>query len=191
MNSCKRIVISLFTLIIVTTLTATAGTPQITSVSISPFSPNQSSSAGVKDTTVITAKNQGGGTISDFRIRIRAGSSSGTLVKEFLFTNVAGNASVTATWDGKNTGGSYVADSTYIALGSNGTTENTSNTGTVVVDNTNPTVALNAPADNAYVSGSITLDATPLDGGSDVNITQVEFYVDGGLVGTDASSGGG
>jgi len=59
--------------------TFTDGQPIITTVASSPFSPNQSSSAGVNDTTDITGKNQGGGAIADFRIRIRAGSTSGTL----------------------------------------------------------------------------------------------------------------
>ncbi|HTK81148.1 MAG TPA: Ig-like domain-containing protein [Bacteroidota bacterium] len=168
-----------------------AGIAQMQSVSISPFSPNQLSSAGNKDTTVLAAKNQGGGSLADFRIRIHAGSVSGTLVKEFLFGAVAGNTIVSVTWDGKNTGGAFVGDSTYVAVASTGITENTSSTLSIVIDNTNPSVTLNSPADNAYVSGSITLDATPLDGGSDANISSVEFYVDGSLVGSDGSSGGG
>lgn len=170
---------------------SSAGTPQMTTVSISPFSPNQASSAGVNDTTVLTAKNQGGGTISDFRIRIHAGSTGGALVREFTFGSVAGNASVSVTWNGKNTGGSFVSDTTYVAVASNGTTENTGSTLNVIVDNTNPTVTPNSPADNSYVSGTITLDASPLDGGTDANIDHVEFYVDGTLQGSDGSSGGG
>src|SRR6266568_487550 len=176
--------------------TFTDGTPIITNVSTSPFSPNQATSAGVDDTTDISAKNQGAGTIADFRIRIHAGSAGGTLVREFKFVNVAQNATVTAIWDGKNTGGSFVADGTYIALASNGTTETTSpaaNTGTIVVDNTNPTVTLSSPADNAFVMGNnVPLVAAPLDaGGDDSNIAKVEFYIDGGLVNTDTSSAGG
>src|SRR5439155_20187976 len=90
----------------------TDGNPQITGVSTNPFSPNNST--GVKDTTTITAKNQGGGAISDFRIRIHAGSISGVLVKEFTFINVAGNATVFAIWDGNDTGGNFVGDGNYV-----------------------------------------------------------------------------
>ncbi|MBI1803716.1 MAG: HYR domain-containing protein, partial [Ignavibacteria bacterium] len=170
-----------------------ANTPQINSVSTTPFSPNQPSSAGVKDTTVITAQNGTNSTITDFRVRIHG--PSGALIKEFLFSNVIKNGIVTPTWDGKNTSGTFVGDSTYNIYASNGTTETTSPAnviGSAVVDNTNPTVTLNSPADNAVVSGTITLDASPLDaGGNDNNIDKVEFYVDGNLVGTDGSSGGG
>jgi len=175
--------------------TFTDGTPRIDSVSNNPFSPNQASSTGVKDTTVITAKNQGGGSINDFRIRIRAGTVSGTLIRQFTFGSVAANGTVSATWDGKNTGGSFVADGTYIALASNGASETTSpanSIGTIVLDNTNPTLTLNSPADNAFINDSEDLVATPTDvGGDDSNIDKVEFYVDGALKGTDNSGSSG
>jgi Bacterial Ig-like domain (group 3)/Bacterial Ig-like domain/Galactose oxidase, central domain len=176
--------------------TFTDGTPKITNVSISPFSPNQATSAGVDDATDISATNQGGGTIADFRVRIHAGSTSGVLVREFKFTNVAANGNVTATWDGKDGVGNFVADGIYIALASNGTTETTSPasaTGTVVVDNTNPTITLSSPADNAFVMGNnVPLVALPVDAGGDAsNIGKVEFYIDSGLVSTDTSPAGG
>src|SRR5439155_3258601 len=97
--------------------TFTDSTPIIQSVSVSPFSPNQTSSTGVKDTTLIGARNSGGGTVSDFRVRIHAGTVAGLLVREFLLGSVAGNSNPPdTTWDGKDTGGSFVADGTYIAV---------------------------------------------------------------------------
>ncbi|MEW5975999.1 MAG: kelch repeat-containing protein [Acidobacteriota bacterium] len=174
--------------------TFTDGTPVIQSVVDSPFSPNQPSSGGTRDTIVINVRNQGSGAVADFRVRIRVGTTSGTLVREFLLGNVNGNTNGSVTWDGKNSASSFVADGTYIALASNGTSETTSpasQTGVIVVDNTNPTVTLLAPANNATVSGNFNLEAAPLDGSNDSNIDRVEFYVDGNHVGTDNSPGGG
>src|SRR5205823_2466364 len=61
--------------------TFTDGTQTINSVSTSPFSPNQASSVGVKDTTDVIAKNSGN--TADFRVRIHAGTVGGALVREF------------------------------------------------------------------------------------------------------------
>jgi hypothetical protein len=174
--------------------TFTDGQPIITTVASSPFSPNQSSSAGVNDTTDITGKNQGGGAIADFRIRIRAGSTSGTLVREFLCGSLGSNASCTKTWDGKDSASNFLADGTYVAIGSSGTSENTAanDVATIVVDSTNPTVTLTSPANLAFVHGPVDLEANPGDANG---IQKVEFYVDGtgagSLVGVDTSAGGG
>ena len=48
-----------------------------------------------------------------------------------------------------------------------------------------PTVALTSPAPGALVDGAVTLQATAAD---DWGVERVEFYVDGGIVGTDAAS---
>lgn len=55
----------------------------------------------------------------------------------------------------------------------------------VIVDNTAPTVTWSAPATNTQVSGSVPLSATAND---NQGVAQVEFYVDGALVGTDTSA---
>ena len=47
-----------------------------------------------------------------------------------------------------------------------------------------PTVALTSPAPGAQVDGAVTLQATAAD---DWGVERVEFYVDGGIVGTDAN----
>ena len=52
-------------------------------------------------------------------------------------------------------------------------------------DTTAPTVSITSPASGAAVSGSVALAATASD---NVGVTRVEFYADGTLVGTDASS---
>jgi len=51
------------------------------------------------------------------------------------------------------------------------------------IDTTPPTVALTAPADGATVSGSTTISATASD---NVAVAQVQFLVNGNVVGTDA-----
>jgi subtilisin family serine protease len=48
-----------------------------------------------------------------------------------------------------------------------------------------PQVTITAPASDATLSGTVTLSATASD---DVNVSKVEFYVDGVLVGTDTSA---
>jgi archaellum component FlaF (FlaF/FlaG flagellin family) len=52
-------------------------------------------------------------------------------------------------------------------------------------DTTPPTVSLTAPADGATVSGPVTISA---DAADNVGVTQVEFLVNGTVVGTDTSS---
>ncbi len=52
-------------------------------------------------------------------------------------------------------------------------------------DTTPPTTSVTSPASGATVSGTVTVAA---DAGDDVGVSRVEFYVDGGLIGTDTSS---
>ena len=48
-----------------------------------------------------------------------------------------------------------------------------------------PTVQITAPQNQSHVSGRVTIQASASD---NVGVTRVEFYVDGALVGTDASA---
>ncbi|HEY8208327.1 MAG TPA: Ig-like domain-containing protein [Myxococcaceae bacterium] len=52
-------------------------------------------------------------------------------------------------------------------------------------DTTPPTTSVTAPAAGATVSGNVTISASASD---NVGVTNVEFYVDGALVGSDASA---
>ncbi len=56
---------------------------------------------------------------------------------------------------------------------------------TVNIDTTAPTVSLTSPANGATVSGTITLSATASD---NVGVSRVDFYVDGGLLGSSNAS---
>lgn len=186
--------------------TFTDGSVRVDAVSNSPFSPNQASSPGVKDTTVITVKHTGSGSECNVRVRIKAGSiAGGSFARELNVSGTlsSGTSSATVTWDGKDSSSVFVADGTYTAWaawgtpgsggscsGTSETTSPASNLGTIVVDNANPTVTLDSPADNAFVKSppSISLEASPVDAS---NIDKVEFYVDGGFVDDDDNSGGG
>lgn len=55
----------------------------------------------------------------------------------------------------------------------------------VTLDNTAPTAALSAPAYNAYVGGTVLISATASD---NLGVTQVEFYAESTLIGTDTSA---
>jgi len=48
-----------------------------------------------------------------------------------------------------------------------------------------PTTSITSPANGATVSGTVTVSASASD---NVGVSRVEFYVDGGLIGTDTSS---
>jgi carbon monoxide dehydrogenase subunit G len=52
-------------------------------------------------------------------------------------------------------------------------------------DTTPPTVSISAPANGATVSGTVTISASASD---NVGVTRVEFFVDGVLVGSDATA---
>jgi hypothetical protein len=173
--------------------TFTDGQPRITNVSNAIISPEQPSSAGVLDTTDITAKNQGGGNLSGFEIRIR--NSSGNLVRTFLIGNVNANAELTRTWNGRDGSNAVLPDGDYIASGfATGQPENTAanDTKIVTIDNTNPTATLTAPADGATVPGTFDLEVSPVDaGGNDQNIQRVDFYIDGNLAGSDSNNSSG
>lgn len=53
------------------------------------------------------------------------------------------------------------------------------------LDGSAPAVAITAPADGANVSGNVAIDASASD---DVGVDRVEFLLDGGLLGSDASA---
>ena len=85
----------------------------VTSVSNPVFSPNQASSAGTKDNTVITVNNPTA-SVSGITVRLRAGTAlGGTLVRELSIGTLAGGANGTVTWDGMDGTGSFVAEGTY------------------------------------------------------------------------------
>ena len=177
--------------------TFTDGQRTISTVSQTPFSPNQATSSGVKDSTDITARNQGAGILSGFEIRIRAGSSiAGALVRTFSIGNLAANTNAIRTWDGKDDASVFVGDGLYtaraFATNPPGENDTAGDVKQIVIDNTNPTVTLLLPTDGSTVTGNFILSASPLDAGAnDGNVASVEFYVDGGLVATDSNPGGG
>lgn len=91
-----------------------------------------------------------------------------------------------------NTEGSSFADSTVdlrvIATDSDGNTTTSDPVRISVLDRTAPTVTWSSPTANANVSGAtVTLSATATD---NINILNVEFYVDGYLVCSDNTASG-
>ena len=122
-------------------------------VAPTPFSPNQASSAGIKDATTITLQN-GSGVANNISLRVRSGTAiAGALVKEFAeVSGINTNAQATFVWDGKNTNGTmFVGDGIYtarITTQAAGGTEHDidDKKRTIVVDNTNPMVAVDAIA---------------------------------------------
>jgi len=61
----------------------------------------------------------------------------------------------------------------------------TSATVTVTVDNTLPSVSISAPTSGSYLRGIVTISAAASDANG---VSQVGFYLDGGLLGTDGTS---
>jgi uncharacterized protein GlcG (DUF336 family) len=142
---------------LIATTVFTDGRAEISAASPTPFSPNQASSAGVKDATTITAFNNGAeggnGNIQRFFIRIRQGAINGTIIYESpeFQVNAGINNVVLKTWDGKNTGGNFVGDGLYFvnAAYRSGSSSNITETitpastyKTVIVDNTNPVITI-------------------------------------------------
>src|SRR5207247_6602038 len=83
----------------------------VTGVSNAVFSPDQASSAGVQDNTVITIRNPGTVLVSNITCRIRSGTAlGGTLVRELTIGALGAGLSGTATWDGKDGTGALVAE---------------------------------------------------------------------------------
>lgn len=179
--------------------TFTDGQPQVTSVSNPAFSPT--SSLGVKDTTDLVARNQGGGSLTNVRIRIRAGTLlSGTLVREFTVTPspLGANSNANAvTWDGKDTGGFFVAEGTYTARAlANSVSENDgpSDKKTIIVDNTVPaapsTPDLHQGSDSNINNDDITNDNTPRFDGTAETDSTVEVFAGFTSEGTATAGGG-
>jgi hypothetical protein len=139
----------------------------MTGASPTPFSPNQASSATIKDFTAISLDN-GSGAANPVSIRIRAGEpgpspGSQTLVRTLGPFNIPANTTPSFNWDGKDGNGVHVADGVYTArlVGSN---ENNGDNDKrrIVVDNANPTVAVNAIADGP-TGTEITITGTASD----------------------------
>jgi hypothetical protein len=173
------------------------GNPTVNTPSANPFSPNQASSAGVKDSTTFSVTNNGSPT-AGVKVRIRAGTSvTGALIFTFDIGNMASSAmSAPLVWDGKDSDGAFVPDGTYTIRPSDPSGESDSNSRkqTIIVDNTNPTVSLLLPANGATVGNLFKLKVDPIDlGGNDGNIDKVEFYLDGAAAPffTDSSQGAG
>ena len=133
--------------------------------------------------------------VSNITCRIRSGTAlGGTQVRELTVDPNNGtlgpSTSGTATWDGKDGTGAFVAEGVYTARAySPCNDENDASKLSITVDNTNPTISLLSPADGILVSGSPTFSAAPLDlGGNDSNIGHVDFFIDSAPVITDSSS---
>src|SRR5439155_1787898 len=89
---------------------------QVTSASNTLISPNQASSAGVQDNTVLTVSNPTTVTVAGITARLRAGTSiGGALVRELTVGSLSAGASASVTWDGKDADGAFLGDGTYAA----------------------------------------------------------------------------
>jgi hypothetical protein len=157
--------------------TFTDGTMRITAATPTPFSPNQASSAGLKDNNSITARNQGGGNVTNPSVLIRSGTLiGGALVRTINITGtLAGNTDQVVIWDGKNDLSAFVADGQYtIRAVTPPGTENDGNNDkvTVIVDNTNPVPAVTTPAGVAVAASfNITGTASDANGVDSVRVT--------------------
>ena len=168
-------------------VTTTVFTDNISNIVMSgasptPFSPNQASSIGIKDTITVALQN-GVGTANGISVRIREGELiGGTLVRTLGPINVSANALVDLKWDGKNGSGSYVADGVYTArltiASPAGEHDTADRKRRIVVDNTNPVPAVDAVAD-VPVSTAMTITGTASDLPAVVGagIEKVEVFV--------------
>ncbi len=137
------------------------GPPEIKNVSDSPdpFSPNNATSVGVKDTTLITADIVETGNAT-WEITIK--NAGNTPLRTFTGTT----KQIQETWDGKDSAGNFVSDGTYTyaisatdALGNRAEEK----TGSVSVDNTNPQTTLSSGTPKFEANGKTYItSATPL-----------------------------
>ena len=130
------------------TVVFTDGSLQITDASPSPFSPNQASSATIKDALTITIQNvvpPNPTTENNVTVTIRDGlNSNGTLRRTLSAGNFTANQIKSVVWDGKDANGGFVSSGEYTARTNDNNGSNQRRT--VVVDNLNPSVAVNTIA---------------------------------------------
>ncbi|HYY70598.1 MAG TPA: Ig-like domain-containing protein, partial [Terriglobales bacterium] len=123
---------------------------------------------------------------------VPAAASASALVSQVAFyvdgTTLIGTASSAPYSVSWNTSGLVQGSShtvSAVAYGINGKTATSSGVTVAILDTTPPTVAITSPANNASVSGTVTVSASASD---NVGVAKVEFYVDGALLTTSASS---
>ena len=123
------------------TLVQGVGVPVIDPLTVNPAAISPTNSPGVQDTTSISTTVRGEGTSATWTVTIK--NSANVTVRTFTGSGVINNNSfpIAVTWDGRNTGGTFVPDGTYTvtasfqdAAGNSGSTS-----ATVTVDNTSPT----------------------------------------------------
>ncbi|WP_166637240.1 HYR domain-containing protein, partial [Algoriphagus boseongensis] len=136
---------------LIATTVFTDGRAEISAASPTPFSPNQASSAGVKDVTTITAFNNNGSgipggssNIPNFVIRIKQFEFNGPVVSGFLTFSLGAGQSVDKIWNGKDFDGNFLPDGAYyIFAGTTGTITTAPGTFKIVtIDNTNPVITM-------------------------------------------------
>ncbi len=154
-------------------ITVTAAGGDTTAPTVSVTAPANGATVSGSVPLAATASDNVGVTQVEFRV-------DGTLV------GTDATAPYAATWDssGAATGSHTIQARAYDAAG-NTTNASVTVTKAAPTDTTAPTVSVTAPANGATVSGNVALAATASD---NVGVTQVEFRVDGTLVGTDATA---
>ncbi|MDI1322583.1 MAG: HYR domain-containing protein, partial [Algoriphagus sp.] len=134
---------------LIATTVFTDGRAEISAASPTPFSPNQASSAGVKDVTTITAFNNNGtgipggqSNIPNFVIRIKQFDFNGPVIFTFPTISLQAGNTTNRDWNGTATDGTYVPDGLYyIFAGTFNTITTVPGTFKIVtVDNTNPVI---------------------------------------------------
>jgi hypothetical protein len=148
-----------------------------------PFSPNADLT---KDEVSIEVRNAGSGNVTNVFVSIRSGTAAvgvSTLVRQFTLNTLAGNGDATVLWDGKNTGGTIVADGAYTArIFSTTVAENQSENetqvrkATIIVDNTKPEAAVNVIADGTKDLG-MTITGTASDLPANAGLEKVDVTI--------------
>jgi hypothetical protein len=161
-----------------------------------PFSPNGDA---VKDTVAITVRNAGAGNVTNVFVRIRQGTgtvASSALVREFSLGTLNQNTDATVKWDGKNTGGTLVADGNYTVRIFSTTVaeaqpedETNARKATLIVDTTAPVISDADASPASAVSGSatpVTLTAIATDppatgvAANNYSIASAQYRIDSG-----------
>ena len=133
-----------------------------------------------------SATDSGGSGLLDVKFeRSPAGANTWTTIGTSAASPYSASFDTTQVADGNydlravardNAGGSSVSSVATVAV---------DNVSEPPVDTTPPSVSLTAPADAATVNGSVTISA---DASDNVAVTQVEFLVNGNVVGSDTSN---
>lgn len=130
-------------------------------------------------------------TVAGFPHKVYRNASGQALVETYELTNmghaVAVDPQLTLPGGSSPCGstGTYFADVNLCATYAQAQFYGLTGGGGTPGDTTAPTVDVTAPAAGSTVSGTVSITASASD---DVGVSQVEFYVDGALVGSDASA---